>query len=156
MREWLAIAALVLVLDQISKAFVIMILGFNTKLVFMPSLNFTLAYNRGAAFGFLAESNGWQKWLFCGIALVFSSCILIWSARLTDRDYWEGVALAGILGGAIGNLIDRLRYGYVIDFIDFYIGDWHWYTFNVADIAICVGAAILILLSFRTSSKSTS
>lgn len=75
--------------------------------------------------------------------------ILLWNRRLTKKDKWESLALGLILGGAWGNLLDRIRFGYVIDFLDFYIGSWHWYTFNVADIAICMGAALLVLLSFK-------
>lgn len=150
-RQWLLIALLVLILDQLSKYLVILNVGMYRKVAVIPNLNFSLAFNDGAAFGILAGFGGWQKWLFSIIAIVISIIIIVWSTQLKNKDYWEGVALAYILGGATGNLIDRLCYGHVIDFIDFYIKGWHWYTFNVADIAICVGAAILFWRSIRKS-----
>jgi signal peptidase II len=149
MPQWFLISILVLTFDQLSKNLILLSMGMYNKIAILPCLNFSLAYNHGAAFGILANSDGWQKWLFCGIAVIISILIVIWAGRLTNKDYWEGIALASILGGALGNLIDRLRYGHVIDFIDFYIGSWHWYTFNVADIAICVGSAVLLWISFR-------
>ncbi|HSX19714.1 MAG TPA: signal peptidase II, partial [Gammaproteobacteria bacterium] len=112
-------------------------------------LNLHLAYNKGAAFGVLESAGGWQRWAFIAVAIITSAVILLWGKKLGKKHKLETLALSLILGGAWGNLIDRIRVGYVIDYIDFYIGNWHWYTFNVADIAICVGAVLLVLLSFK-------
>lgn len=142
-------AIIVLVLDQFAKLVIVSTLRLKKVVAIMPHLNFHLAYNKGAAFGILAAAGGWQRWIFITIALMISVIILLWNRRLTKKDKWESLALGLILGGAWGNLLDRIRFGYVIDFLDFYIGSWHWYTFNVADIAICMGAALLVLLSFK-------
>lgn len=144
----LVIALHIFVLDQVSKALVMASLTDHKPIPILPNLNFILEYNKGAAFGMLADSGGWQRWLFVVIAVAISALILAWSTRLKNKDTWEGVALGCILGGALGNLADRIFYGHVIDVIDFYIGQWHWYTFNIADITICEGALILAYLSF--------
>lgn len=143
-------AIFILVLDQISKWY-LMHTPKLKRVALMPHLNFHLAYNKGAAFGVLGSASGWQRWVFIAIALVISVMIFLWSKKLGKKDKWELIALGLILGGAWGNLLDRIRLGYVIDFIDFYVGTWHWYTFNIADVGICCGAAILILQSFNGS-----
>lgn len=148
-RNWLLIVILILIVDQITKCLIITNFAIGQKYNLFPGINFSLAFNEGAAFGLLDDAGGWQRWLFVGIAVVVSAVIYLWSIKLPNNRILERVALACILGGALGNLYDRIRYGYVIDFIDFYIGTWHWYTFNIADIAICVGAGLLILSSFN-------
>jgi signal peptidase II len=120
----------------------------------MPHFNFTLAYNYGAAFSFLADAGGWQRWFFTGLAAVFSVVISVWIARLKPTAKLEAISLSLILGGAVGNLIDRLLFGYVIDFLDIYYGSYHWPAFNIADSAICVGAVLLILDSFRKKDEA--
>lgn len=141
-------ALIVLVIDQVSKLFIV-----NTphikRVAIMPHLNFYLSYNRGAAFGLLGTASGWQRWAFIAIAVVISFFIFAWTKRLGKKDKWEIMALGLILGGAWGNLLDRIRLGYVVDFIDFYIRNWHWYTFNIADIAICIGAVLLAVVSLK-------
>lgn len=137
------IASLVFISDQLSKALLLYVLPLHDKIVLCPYLNFTLAYNHGAAFGFLATAGGWQRWFFVGLAAILVITGIIWTKRLQPNEKLSGIAFALIIGGALGNLADRIRVGYVVDFIDFYIGSWHWYTFNIADIAICVGAALL-------------
>ncbi len=112
---------------------------------FLPFLNINLGHNPGAAFGLLASSDGWQRWLFIGVAVFISVVILVWSTRLRKKDWLEAMAIGMILGGAWGNMLDRLLQGTVTDFIDFYIGNWHWYMFNIADVGICAGAFLLIL-----------
>jgi signal peptidase II len=144
----LSLALIVFALDQITKLLVIALLHANSVAI-MPSLNFTIGYNKGAAFGFLDAASGWQRWFFIAIATAISLVIILWSRKLTKRDKWEKVALGLVLGGAWGNLLDRIRLGHVVDFIDFYIGNWHWYTFNVADIAICIGAVLLAIYGLR-------
>ena len=111
----------------------------------MPSFNFTLMYNRGAAFSFLAGAGGWQRWFFLALSIAIGIGLTVWLTRLRAGQTLLAVALALILGGAVGNVIDRAIYGYVIDFIDWYYGQWHWPAFNVADSAISVGAALLII-----------
>jgi len=144
----LSLALIVFAVDQITKLLVVAMLHTNSAAI-IPSLNFTLGYNKGAAFGILDAASGWQRWFFIAIAIIISLIIILWSKKLTPRDKWEQVALGLVLGGAWGNLLDRIRLSYVVDFIDFYIGTWHWYTFNVADIAICIGAALLAVYGLR-------
>jgi signal peptidase II len=114
----------------------------------LPFFNFTLAYNSGAAFSFLADAGGWQRWFFVALALAISAGLVVWLYRLRANVWGEAVAITLILGGALGNVIDRLWHGHVIDFIDVYYQNWHWPAFNVADSAITVGAVLLVLQSF--------
>lgn len=142
-------AIIIFLLDQITK--LVVSSNLNTKsIALLPYLDFRLAHNKGAAFGILASAGGWQRWVFIIIALVISIIIFAWSKRLVAKDKWEILAFGLILGGAWGNVVDRIRLGYVVDFIDFYVGTWHWYTFNVADIAICIGATALTIFSLKT------
>lgn len=106
-------------------------------------MDLTLAHNKGAAFSFLAQQNGWQQGFFVGIAVVVSLWFAAWLARTPTEHHATAFGLALIMGGAVGNLIDRLLYGYVIDFIDLYWGKYHWPAFNLADTVICLGAALL-------------
>lgn len=138
----------VLVLDQATK-FMVTHITCLKYMRLLPSLNLHLAYNNGAAFGMLGSASGWQRWLFIAIAITISSIIVVWTSRLHHKDKMEIIALGLILGGALGNLVDRVRLGYVIDFIDFYIGHWHWYTFNIADVGICCGAFLLVCATLR-------
>ena len=153
MLKWLWIAAVVLVLDQITKWIANTSMSLYQTIEVLPSFNFTLAYNYGAAFSFLADAGGWQRWFFTGLAAVFSIVIVIWLARLKTSAKLEAISLSLILGGAVGNLIDRLIYGYVIDFLDVYYQSYHWPAFNIADSAICVGAVLLIWDSFKNNSE---
>ena len=146
---WLyfSLSALVIALDQLSKWWANGALQ-QDAIVLAPFFKFELAYNLGAAFSFLETAGGWQRWLFSGIALVISAMIIGWMASITSQlkheRRWELSALALVLGGALGNLIDRLRLGHVIDFIVLHYQHYAWPTFNMADSAICVGAAILV------------
>lgn len=146
------ITALVLVLDQVSKAYFEGTLSLYQQIVVIPDLfSWTLAYNTGAAFSFLADSSGWQRWLFALIAVVVSAVLLVWLKRLKPSDTWLAVALALVLGGALGNLYDRIALGHVIDFILVHWQDrWRFPAFNVADSAITVGAIMLALDMFKT------
>lgn len=146
---WLYLSLLVLIVDQASKWLITQHLKLFESISIFPFLNFTLKYNTGAAFSFLMSAGGWQRWLFCGISLIVSVGIIIWLYYLPRAERWTGAALALILGGAIGNFYDRFTYGHVIDFIDFYIKDWHYATFNIADSAITVGAAMLAIYYLR-------
>jgi signal peptidase II len=141
--RWLWISVIVIAFDRITKMVAQKYLVFHEALAVMPSLNFTLSYNRGSAFSFLDTAQGWQVWMFAGVAIIVSVGILVWLYRIAATQKWLGVALAFIVGGALGNLWDRFSYGHVIDFIDVYAGRFHWPVFNIADSAICVGAVML-------------
>jgi signal peptidase II len=154
MLKYLWISALVLVVDHITKYIANTSMTLYQTIEVMPHFNFTLAYNYGAAFSFLADAGGWQRWFFTGLAAVFSVVISVWIARLKPTAKLEAISLSLILGGAVGNLIDRLLFGYVIDFLDIYYGSYHWPAFNIADSAICVGAVLLILDSFRKKDEA--
>lgn len=143
---WLAL--LVIVWDQLTKMLAINSLTLGEPMAVMPYLNWTLAYNYGAAFSFLADMGGWQRWFFAGLAFVISAILLVWLSKLPKKMTLEVWGINLVLGGAIGNVIDRILEGRVTDFIDFYIGTWHYATFNVADIAITIGAILLIYSEF--------
>lgn len=143
--SWIAIV--VLVLDQWTKWLAVAHLT-RGPIEVMPFFNLTLAYNSGAAFGFLSGASGWQNLFFVIVAFVVSIVILFMIKRLGANDVQVAVALMLILGGAAGNVIDRIMHGYVVDFVDLYFGSWHFWTFNIADAAITVGAVLLVLDSF--------
>lgn len=147
MLRWLWLSLLVILLDQGTKYLAENQLQLYQPVPVLSFFNFTLAYNTGAAFSFLADAGGWQRWFFLGLAVAVSIGLIFWLRRLRANALWEGFAVALILGGALGNVIDRLWHGYVIDFIDLYYQSWHWPAFNIADSAITVGAALLILQS---------
>lgn len=142
--RWYILAIVVIALDQISKHWVSAALTYGEPVVFTPFFNFTLLHNPGAAFSFLSDAGGWQRWFFTVVAAVVSVVLVIWLARVSEKRY-EALALALILGGAIGNLYDRVVLGYVVDFIVVHYQDYYWPAFNIADSAITVGAALLIL-----------
>ncbi len=145
---WLLVAVAVIVVDQISKYFADSMLGYAQPHTVLPVLDITLHYNRGAAFSFLSDAGGWQRWFFSVIALAVSAYIAFWLCRLR-RDQWLlSLALALVLGGALGNLWDRLWYGHVIDFISVHWGHHYFPTFNVADAGISVGAVLLLIDMF--------
>ncbi|MDY0050751.1 MAG: signal peptidase II [Halothiobacillaceae bacterium] len=152
--RWLWLAVFVLILDQISKWAATAWLSYAEPVPVMPLLNMTLLHNTGAAFSFLASAGGWQRWFFTLIALAISIVLVIWLWRLPARERLTGAALALVLGGALGNLIDRVLYGYVVDFIDVYYGSWHWPAFNIADSAITVGVALLLWTSLRPAASA--
>lgn len=145
MARWFWLSLIVVLLDQLTKWLAVGLLDPYRPLPLVANLNLTLMFNEGAAFSLLADAGGWQRWLFSGFALVVSLLLGIWLLRLEARERLMALALSLVLGGAVGNLIDRLRTGRVVDFIDFYVGDWHWPAFNVADSAISLGVALLLL-----------
>lgn len=148
MLKWLWLSLLAVILDQASKLAVAGSMQLYESIEIMPFFKLTYVHNTGAAFSFLSEAGGWQRWFFAGLALAISAVIAVWLARLKKHETLLAVALALVLGGAVGNLIDRLAYGYVIDFLDVYYGAWHWPAFNIADSAITLGVALLLLESF--------
>ncbi len=151
LKYWL-LAAAVVVLDQLSK-FAAVARLMREPVEVTGFLNLSLVFNSGAAFGLLGDASGWQNLLFVMVAIVVSFIIIAMVRRLGANDVQVLAGLMLILGGAVGNLIDRLRLGYVVDFIDFHYGVWHWPAFNLADAAITVGAILLVLdavgLGFR-------
>ena len=147
------VAAVLVLVDQLTKYWAVSTLTFAEPVAVMPYLNWTLAYNYGAAFSFLADMGGWQRWFFSGLALIVSVVFIVWLSRLPKGFTTEVWGINLILGGAIGNVIDRVLEGRVTDFIDFYIGTWHYATFNIADMAISVGAALLIFSEFFIKPK---
>ncbi len=147
--KWLWVSVVVLLVDQCTKLLADAMLVLHQQVVLIPYLALFKAYNPGAAFSFLGDASGWQRWFFVVLAVIVIGVLLVWLRRLSASEAGTSLALALILGGAAGNLIDRLVYGYVIDFIDVYYGSWHWPAFNVADAAISVGAFLLLLDAFR-------
>ena len=143
--RWLWVTLLVLVVDLVTKKmashFILTLLPYKVT----PFLNFRLVYNSGSAFGFLDQQSGWQLWFLSIVAIVVCVALLIWLYRLPTSHRWTAVAIAMIIGGALGNMIDRLTLGYVLDFIDVHVGSHHWPAFNVADMAICIGVVIVLI-----------
>jgi signal peptidase II len=149
---WLLLSLLVIGLDQLTKIWALHALqpAGMPHPVIPGFLNWTLAFNTGAAFSFLAQSDGWQRWFFVVLALVISAVLVVWLARTARRDWRTALPLALIVGGALGNLIDRLHAAQVTDFIQVYHQQWSFPVFNVADCGISVGAVLLILFGFRS------
>ena len=148
------ISALVIVLDQFTKYLAVANLPFQQAVNVMPYFDWYLTHNRGAAFSFLADADGWQRWFFTAITIVISTVILLWIKKLEQNDRVTAIPLCLILGGAIGNLIDRIYLGYVIDYVLVWLGNYPWPAFNVADAAISIGATVLILSSFIDTKKA--
>lgn len=144
---WYLLSLVVLILDQWTKWLAETKLTFHDPVpVIEPFLNWTLAYNYGAAFSFLADAGGWQKWFFAGLALVMSLFLAIYLVKAPRQARLLSVGLALVLGGAVGNLIDRLLHGHVIDFIHVHYADvWHYPIFNIADMGICIGVVLIVI-----------
>ena len=153
--KWLWGSVMVLILDQCTKLLADAMLSGYQSVLLLPFLALRKAYNYGAAFSFLGDASGWQRWFFIILALVVIAILVAWLQRSPPGDSRVRVALMLIIGGAAGNVVDRLVYGYVIDFIDVFYGSWHWPTFNIADSAISVGAAILLLDAFLGHRKDS-
>ena len=141
---WLGIALLVLLIDQFTKVLVLGAFDLGDSTPITSFFNLVRVHNHGAAFSFLAGAGGWHRWFFTGIGIV-AAVFMVWMLRSHAGQKLFSLAVALILGGAIGNVVDRLLHGYVVDFLDFYWGAWHFPAFNVADSAISAGAALLIL-----------
>ena len=154
LKKWLWLSLLVIALDQATKFLAETLLVIHQPAPVLPGFNLMLTYNTGAAFSFLAHAGGWQRWFFLGLGAAVSIGLIVWLGRLKPGEKWLAIALALILGGAVGNLIDRAWLGQVIDFIDLYYAGWHWPAFNVADSAITIGAALLVLESLWSRNAS--
>ena len=142
---WLVVTVLVVLFDVYTKALVSEALELYRPVEVFSWLNMTLAHNYGAAFSFLSDAGGWQRWFFIVLASAVSLVLLVWLLRLPRHEWVTGLGLALILGGAIGNLVDRVQLGYVVDFIDVYYKNWHYPAFNVADSAISCGVVLLLV-----------
>ncbi|HEY5292009.1 MAG TPA: signal peptidase II [Burkholderiales bacterium] len=152
LAPWYALAALAVVLDQLTKYWVSASFGYGEARAVTGFFNLVLTHNQGAAFSFLASASGWQRGFFIGIALIAIVVISVLLARHAG-DKLFCLSLALILGGAIGNVLDRIALGYVVDFLDVHIAGWHWPAFNLADSAITVGAVLLVVDSFRPGAR---
>lgn len=143
---WLALSALVIALDQWTKHIVLGALTYLQRVEVIPGfLDWTLAFNTGAAFSFLADESGWQRWLFTALAVGVSAVLVAWLARTRRGDWRTALPLALIVGGALGNLVDRAWLGYVVDYVLFHLPSWSFAVFNLADAFITVGAALVVL-----------
>jgi len=150
---WILFAAALAALDQATKAIVAATLPMYARVEVAPSFNLVHVLNPGAAFSFLADASGWQRYFLSAIGLVVSA-VLLWMLWRGVKNRLEAVAYAGLIGGALGNVIDRLRLGAVVDFLDFYWRDWHWPAFNLADILVVGGAGLLVVASALPQRRS--
>lgn len=153
MLKWLWLTAVVVIIDQITKLAVDGSFEKYERLEILPFFNLTLAYNEGAAFSFLAGAGGWQRWFFTAIAVAVSIMLTLWLRKMPKTDWWSAMSVSLILGGALGNLYDRVVYGHVVDFLDFHWQGYHFPAFNIADSGITVGAAMMILDMLRNPGK---
>ncbi|MFC7298811.1 signal peptidase II [Herminiimonas aquatilis] len=153
--RWLGIAAILVILDQITKIAITSTFVYGESLPITPFFNLVLVYNKGAAFSFLATETGWQRHFFTAVG-IGASVFIIYLLKKNPGERLLSWALALILGGAIGNVIDRVLYGHVIDFLDLYIGNRHWPAFNIADSAICIGAVLFVYDELRRGKKPAS
>jgi signal peptidase II len=144
---WLSVS--VILLDQVTKLWILATFKEYEVVVIWPVFNLTLVYNKGAAFSFLANAGGWQLYFFIILALVLSVVMTVWLARLQRHEKFTAWGLGLIIGGAVGNLIDRLLYGKVVDFLQWHWGDYYWPSFNVADSAITIGVCLMLVDAFR-------
>lgn len=151
--RWYWVAALVFLADQLSKQWVLSNFELYESIKLLPFFNFTYVRNYGAAFSFLSEAGGWQRWLFTIIAVGFSTLLTIWLRKQSYSLWRSNLAFTLVIGGALGNLVDRLMHGFVIDFVDFYWNTSHYPAFNIADAGIFIGAVLIIWESFRPEAK---
>lgn len=149
-NPWLGfvLAVIVIGLDQYTKAWASAELQYRVPVEITGWFDLMLAHNTGAAFSFLASAGGWQRWFLAFVALLVSAVVSVWLTRLQPSETLLGIALGLVLGGGVGNLIDRVSFGYVVDFISWHYDDWYWPAFNLADSAICLGAVLLVWDSF--------
>ncbi|PKO39019.1 MAG: signal peptidase II [Betaproteobacteria bacterium HGW-Betaproteobacteria-6] len=151
-RRWYALAGLVVVLDQFSKWLVLDNIGFGETIYVTSFWNWVLTFNPGAAFSFLADQPGWQRWLFTVLALGVSGWIA-YMLRQHPQQKLQSLALALVMGGALGNVIDRVRFGAVVDFVQWHVAGYYWPAFNIADSAITLGAVLLVIEQLTSANK---
>ena len=153
MLKWLWLSGFLLVLDQVSKISISNTFNMHEKLEVLPVFELTLVHNYGAAFSFLADQGGWQRWFLSAISIVISGVLVVWMRRLPKSDKWMAICLACVLGGALGNFVDRMLHGYVVDFLSFHWGSSYYPSFNVADMAISMGAVMMFVDIIRNPHK---
>lgn len=154
--KWLWLAVLTIILDFATKQMAEHFLQYAQPVYVLPVFDLTLLYNKGAAFSFLANESGWQRWFFTLIAISVSGVLCVWLMKLKEHEKWLAAALSLVIGGALGNLYDRLAYGHVVDFIHVHWGPSYFPAFNIADSAISVGAAMLLIDSLFLQKNETS
>jgi signal peptidase II len=147
--RYLPITALVVILDQITKLLAVAYLPYQQQHALLSFFNLTLTHNEGAAFGFLSEAGGWQRWFFASLAIVVTLGIVYWLRQIRGKQAWLEFSLCLVLGGALGNLFDRIYHGHVIDFLQVHYHNWYFPTFNVADTAITLGAFLLLVSHYK-------
>ncbi len=153
--RWLWVSLAIIVLDQWTKWLIIARFELYERLEIWPVLGITRLHNTGAAFSFLSDAGGWQRWFFVILGIAVSILVIVWLTRLPARGRsWLAASLALVVGGAVGNIIDRVRFGYVVDFISVHYERWYYPAFNVADSAITVGAIVLLIESLLTRDSS--
>jgi len=153
--SFLWITVIFLVLDQLTKQWVVGSMDYKETINVLPFFNLFYVHNPGAAFSFLADQDGWQRWFFTTVAAIASIVFTVWLAKTPKTQTMLNIAFSLMLSGALGNLIDRVLFGYVIDFLDFYIGNSHWPAFNIADSMIFIGAALMIIDSFKNDESKS-
>ncbi|OUS52390.1 signal peptidase II [Shewanella sp. SACH] len=153
--RWYWVAILVFFADQLSKQWVLANFDLHESLNLLPFFNFTYVRNYGAAFSFLSDAGGWQRWLFTIVAVGFSTLLTVWLRKQSASLLKLNLAYTLVIGGALGNLIDRLMHGFVVDFIDFFWAKSHYPAFNIADSAICIGAVLIIWDAFLSGKSET-
>lgn len=153
MLPWLGLALILLIADQLTKVLILGYYQLGDSTLITQYFNIVRVHNTGAAFSFLADASGWQRWFFTGVGVIAVGVIL-WMLKAHPGQKLFSFSMACILGGAIGNVIDRVRYGYVVDFLDFHWGTWHFPAFNIADAAISIGAVCMILDEFLRVRKT--
>ena len=151
-KPWFGLAALVIVLDQISKWIVLDTIRYGETIYVAPFWNWVLTFNPGAAFSFLADQPGWQRWFFTLLALAVSTWIVLELKKHPEQRV-QSIALALIMGGALGNVVDRIRFGAVVDFIQWHAAGWYWPAFNIADSAITCGAVLMVFSSLTAANR---
>ena len=152
--RWLAWSLFIIVVDQVTKFYIVGNLVYRQRIEIFSLLDITRLHNTGAAWSLLADAGGWQRWFFISLGLAVSALIVVWLTRLrVPGERMLAIGLASILGGALGNVIDRFVHGHVVDFIHAHYGPHYWPAFNVADMAITLGAALLILDTFVASRR---
>ena len=156
MFRWLILSVVIVILDQITKFYAVQFLILYEPRYIYSGLNFTLMYNTGAAFSFLSDAGGWQRWFFIGISSLVSIIIVVWIYNALRKSRCLLFALSFILAGALGNLWDRLTLGYVVDFIEVHYQDLYWPVFNIADSSITIGAILLIIDTFLIDQEKNS
>ncbi|WP_231892629.1 MULTISPECIES: signal peptidase II [unclassified Vibrio] len=154
--RWLWLAALIFIVDIAIKLVVMDSMGYGwaNRIEVLPFFNLLYVHNYGAAFSFLGDQSGWQRWLFTGIAIAVCAMLTVWMSKLPKAEKWNNIAYALIIGGALGNVFDRVIHGFVVDYLDFFVGTYHWPAFNLADSTICIGAVMVILDSFVNTKRN--